>query len=141
MSPTSYQAAPPRIIEAKLRRRSRGCQVCCERAEGTCQRFVSARHGSLSARNHWSMRGQRLRGRHATDILPRLDRGTVTSVRQPCIPWRKSLTRNRFAFASLAALLALASGTRPAGAAAEVHRLILVVSGIPTQISGGDVND
>jgi hypothetical protein len=38
-------------------------------------------------------------------------------------------------------LCALASGTRPAGAAAEVHRLNLVLSGIPTQISGGDVND
>jgi len=51
------------------------------------------------------------------------------------------LTRNRLALASLATLLALASGTRPAGAAAEVHHLNLVLSGIPTQISGGDAND
>ena len=51
------------------------------------------------------------------------------------------MTRNRLALASLAALLALASGTRPAGAAAEIHKLNLVVSAIPTQINGGDVND
>jgi hypothetical protein len=51
------------------------------------------------------------------------------------------LIRNRLALAALAALIALASGARHAGAAAEVHRLNLVLSGIPTQISGGDVND
>lgn len=56
-------------------------------------------------------------------------------------PLEVFLTRNRLALAALAALLALASGTRPAGAAAEVHRLNLVFSAIPTQISGGDVND
>ena len=42
---------------------------------------------------------------------------------------------------ALLAVFALAAGTRPAGAAAEVHRLNLVLSGIPTQITGGDVND
>lgn len=52
------------------------------------------------------------------------------------------MTRNRLAVAAaLLALLAVAAGTRPAGAAAEVHRLNLVLSGIPTQIAGGDVND
>jgi hypothetical protein len=51
------------------------------------------------------------------------------------------LTRNRLALVSLAVFLALAWGTRPAGAAAEVHKLNFVFSAIPTQISGGDVND
>jgi len=51
------------------------------------------------------------------------------------------LTRNRHALAFLAALFALAAGTRPAGAVAEVHRFNLVLSAIPTQITGGDVND
>ena len=51
------------------------------------------------------------------------------------------MTRNRLALALLAALFALAAGTRPVGAAAEVHRLNLVFSAIPTQISGGDIND
>jgi len=51
------------------------------------------------------------------------------------------LTRNRLALAFLAALIALSSGARSAGAAAEIHRLNFVASAIPTQISGGDVND
>jgi hypothetical protein len=54
------------------------------------------------------------------------------------------LKRNPLALAALGALLAvfaLAAGSRPAGAAAEVHRLNLVFSAIPTQIAGGDVND
>lgn len=51
------------------------------------------------------------------------------------------MTRNRLALVLLLALIALASGARLAGAAAEIHRLNLVVSGIPTQIAGGDVND
>ena len=87
------------------------------------------------------MRGLRLRARHAPDILPRLDRGTVTSVRQPLHSLEEFLTRNRLALASLAALLAVASGTRPAGAAAEIHKLNFVGSAIPTQIIGGDVNE
>ncbi len=51
------------------------------------------------------------------------------------------MTRNRIALAFIAALFALAAGSRPAGAAAEIHRLNLVVSAIPTQITGGDVNE
>ena len=45
--------------------------------------------------------------------------------------------------AVLAAALAcaLAGGARDASAAAEVHKLSLVISGIPTQVSGGDFND
>ena len=54
------------------------------------------------------------------------------------------MNRNPITLAALGALLAvlaLAAGSRPAGAAAEVHRLNLVLSAIPTQIAGGDVND
>jgi hypothetical protein len=56
-------------------------------------------------------------------------------------PTEAFLIRNRLALAFLAALFALSAGARSAGAAAEVHRLNLVLSGIPTQLSGGDVND
>ncbi len=53
-----------------------------------------------------------------------------------------ALTGNRFALAAaIAALLTAAAGTRPAQGAAEVHRFNLIVSAIPTQINGGDVND
>jgi hypothetical protein len=53
-----------------------------------------------------------------------------------------ALTGNRFALAAAtAALLTVAAGTRPAHGAAEVHRFNLIVSAIPTQISGGDAND
>lgn len=51
------------------------------------------------------------------------------------------MTRSRIALALLVALFALAAGTRTAGAAAEVHRLNLVLSAIPTEITGGDVTE
>jgi len=52
------------------------------------------------------------------------------------------LTRNRLAAAvGLAGLLVAGGEARQAQAAAEVHRINLVISAIPTQISGGDFND
>lgn len=52
------------------------------------------------------------------------------------------LTRVRFAaLVLLSALVAFVGGPRTADAAAEVHRLNLVFSAIPTQITGGDAND
>jgi hypothetical protein len=87
------------------------------------------------------MCGLRLHRRHSPDILPRLDRGTVTHPSGSHAFLEEFLIRYRLALASMAALLAFAFGPRPAGAAAEVHRLNLVISGMPTQITGGDVND
>ncbi|HEY2954253.1 MAG TPA: outer membrane beta-barrel protein [Candidatus Eisenbacteria bacterium] len=43
--------------------------------------------------------------------------------------------------AAIAALLVVAVGAGPVHAAAEVHRFNLVVSAIPTQLNGGDIND
>jgi hypothetical protein len=77
----------------------------------------------------------RLRRPRSPDILRRPGPGFDR------ILWEAILTRNRLALASCAALVVLAAGARLAGAAAEVHRLNLVFSGIPTQITGGDVNE
>lgn len=52
------------------------------------------------------------------------------------------MTRRQLAAAvAIAGLLAVGAGARQARAAAETHHLNLVISAIPTQITGGDFND
>ena len=51
-----------------------------------------------------------------------------------------ALIRYRLALATALAALALGFATRQAGAAAEVHKLNLVLSAIPSSVSGGDFN-
>src|SRR5437879_11655362 len=87
------------------------------------------------------MRALRLRPPRSLDILPGLGPGSGDFSSAAVHPRRHFLTRSRIALALLVALFALAVGTRTAGAAAEVHRLNLVLSAIPTEITGGDVTE
>src|SRR5437762_11425379 len=109
MSPTSYQAAPPRIN--RMEPTSRCARVSSERAATV--RVVGT--GSPRVHDGAAPRGSGPAvacgacgcvGGGRPIFCAVLDRGTVMYMRQPCIPTEAFLTRNRLALASLATLLA-----------------------------------
>ena len=121
MSPTSYQAAPPRI---------NGPQPSRRRAR------VSSGGGARRAARAAPSSGAAARFRGCTGaahcaILPRLDRAGVRVSNVPDMPRRFELNRFRLAAVLAVTALALAAGATQVRAAAEVHQLNLVLSAHP----------
>src|SRR5689334_14131430 len=134
MSPTSYQAAPPRINEPESIREA-----------GECQAERSARGGSRGPRSARASRAfspELLIAQGLAAILRGLDRAVPTPMRKrDAFSFRRSpLNRLRSGALFLAACLTLFPAGR-AFAAAEVHRFSLALSAVPTQVQGGDFND
>src|SRR6516162_4855557 len=142
MSPTSYQAAPPRIKPADHRAGPGACQAGRARvSEGRrgCRGAARARSSPLPAidvrPSGCAVGACWLCCALPTGQAPCSDRVRPHSRRSALIrPWLRAVP-------GLVALTLVAGGAHLARAAAEVHRFNLVLNAIPTSIAGGDFND
>ena len=138
MSPTSYQAAPPRNVDGKLRDPPGNCQGARDRDvrvlfSNACagQRDGADFLQHLRAGNRVARAGARDYAARSFLTAPGTERHDAEDL---------DLRSSRFAWISgLTALLAVLA-TGEARAAAEVSRFSVVVSGMPSSVQGGDFN-
>src|SRR5262249_46655333 len=131
MSPTSYQAAPPRIDRVKLRASRPGCQARGPLRAGATWMAPRA-SGAPEARTSGC-------GPDEARIFSRTFEPGHRALERS--RWRSALTRHRFAAALACAVLGLGWQAGSAFAAAEVHRFNLVLSASPTSVDGGGFNE
>ena len=146
MSPTSYQAAPPRNRTTSIGRPGPWCQAALT---GRTEAWPGPPGAPLRPPGAASRAGSGPRG-----ILVLHEAGALAMLRASdrekrlvslgTDPFVRRFALNRLWSRALPGLLALSMlllGAGLARAAAEVHRFSLVLSAMPTQIVGGDFND
>ena len=149
MSPTSYQAAPPRIRTATIGPATAGVKRAArgDRRGARGVRPAPAVQAPPIANQASGLAGlagpraRRLRILLVLAILRASDRARVSS---PIAPLARRSDLNRLwtrALPGLSAALLLAASPGTAGAAAEVHKFNLVINASPSEIVAGDFND